>query len=411
MYLEPATTYSAEAAVAKRRGLFARLVDFVEPPAPAAIADTLLQEQFQQVGACIPILYLALSCNLLAALFTFQTHLSQLAFVGAPLVLLALSVVRLLRWSRWRKATTNPGTSKRKLRSSLWNSAFISGIAGLWGAWTFLTIADPHRMMVLISVTMAVFSGICCLWALPRAASLAALFGLLPILLVMVSLSDPIYRATAISVGIVVALQLRLIQGRYAELLRSLIAEHDLHVLANTDALTKLANRRAFNTCLESSIEHLDDHKGLVLVLIDLDDFKGANDQHGHPVGDAILLSVGQRLTSLCPQALCVARLGGDEFAVITTADIIGDTRHWVSAARAMLSLPYLIGEASPQISASIGITHCAGPDCTPGSLLSAADRGLYADKYRPQNRAAHGAARKPSPRFERRANRATGAG
>ena len=55
----------------------------------------------------------------------------------------------------------------------------------------------------------------------------------------------------------------------------------------------------------------------LALLLVDLDDFKGVNDTHGHPFGDALLRAVAERLKEAAGETATVARIGGDEFALL----------------------------------------------------------------------------------------------
>lgn len=87
---------------------------------------------------------------------------------------------------------------------------------------------------------------------------------------------------------------------------------------AHTDALTGLANRRAF-------FERLEHTQGLATVpvdvaVVDLDGFKKINDRHGHAAGDRVLQEVARWLTELAGPAGTVARMGGDEFAVVVPA-------------------------------------------------------------------------------------------
>lgn len=84
---------------------------------------------------------------------------------------------------------------------------------------------------------------------------------------------------------------------------------------AHTDALTGLANRRAF-------FERLEHTEGLATVpvdvaVVDLDGFKKINDRHGHAAGDRALQEVARWLTELAGPAGTVARMGGDEFALV----------------------------------------------------------------------------------------------
>lgn len=94
-----------------------------------------------------------------------------------------------------------------------------------------------------------------------------------------------------------------------------------LESVALTDELTRLVNRRGFNESLARELATAKRHCGVsgVLVLIDLDGFKGVNDTLGHLAGDAVLRKVAEILQANTRGTDIVARLGGDEFAVILT--------------------------------------------------------------------------------------------
>lgn len=90
--------------------------------------------------------------------------------------------------------------------------------------------------------------------------------------------------------------------------------------LANTDSLTGLANRRAFDNALATRIDAFnqrEDVSQFALCFLDLNGFKPVNDQHGHDVGDQVLRTVSIRLRSALRGADLVARQGGDEFMLL----------------------------------------------------------------------------------------------
>jgi diguanylate cyclase (GGDEF)-like protein len=95
--------------------------------------------------------------------------------------------------------------------------------------------------------------------------------------------------------------------------------------IANQDSLTGIANRRAFDSTLRRELEaravsrgrREGDDEPLALLLFDLDDFKAINDDHGHPVGDAVLCQAAERTRRVLRSTDLLARIGGDEFAVI----------------------------------------------------------------------------------------------
>lgn len=106
--------------------------------------------------------------------------------------------------------------------------------------------------------------------------------------------------------------------GMFQDVTERHALETQLRRNADTDALTLLSNRAAFDRTLEAAIaESAASGTPLALVLIDLDGFKLINDTLGHPAGDEVLRIVGQRLRSDLLNDSFVARLGGDEFGVI----------------------------------------------------------------------------------------------
>ena len=88
--------------------------------------------------------------------------------------------------------------------------------------------------------------------------------------------------------------------------------------LSRTDALTGLANRRAFMEALErESSRHRRFPRALTLAYVDLDNFKGINDTHGHAAGDELLRAVAETMGDSVRDVDSVGRLGGDEFAIL----------------------------------------------------------------------------------------------
>ncbi|MGZ6826584.1 MAG: diguanylate cyclase [Mycobacteriales bacterium] len=92
----------------------------------------------------------------------------------------------------------------------------------------------------------------------------------------------------------------------------------ELERLAATDPLTKVANRRTFEACLERELARaVRSGEQVSLVILDLDHFKAVNDTHGHPAGDEALRNVAAALAITCREFDTAARYGGEEFAVV----------------------------------------------------------------------------------------------
>lgn len=102
-------------------------------------------------------------------------------------------------------------------------------------------------------------------------------------------------------------------------------AEEELRFLAHHDPLTKLTNRSLFNDRLESALRGAHRHGSqLALLFLDINDFKGINDVHGHATGDSVLCEIARRLESCVRETDTVARMGGDEFTVLLTDVVSG---------------------------------------------------------------------------------------
>ena len=153
--------------------------------------------------------------------------------------------------------------------------------------------------------------------------------------------------------------------------------------LAYHDSLTGLPNRSLFLQLLRTAIDGCADRPSVhALLFIDLDKFKPVNDTFGHPVGDALLVAVAQRLRAAMRKTDLVARIGGDEFVVLRT-HLLDPTKADALAQTLVRSLsrPFSIGQNLLAIGASIGIALWPenGGDAT--TLIQAADNAMYRAK------------------------------
>jgi len=153
--------------------------------------------------------------------------------------------------------------------------------------------------------------------------------------------------------------------------------------LAHYDSLTGLANRFQLSQALEKILASpLENGRACGVLLLDLDRFKQVNDSLGHPVGDALLKQVAQRLLHTVDQAGQVGRLGGDEFQVIVPGTVNRDRLgELASAIIHALSQPYTIEGQSVVIGASVGVAVAPDDGLTSETLVRNADLALYAAK------------------------------
>ncbi|TAI61567.1 EAL domain-containing protein [Bradyrhizobium sp. Leo170] len=160
-------------------------------------------------------------------------------------------------------------------------------------------------------------------------------------------------------------------------------AQERISHMARHDALTNLPNRTLFREQLEKGLRLARRSDQLAVFCLDLDHFKIINDSLGHPVGDALLKAVAQRLGECVTENDTVARLGGDEFAIV---QFCGDCDPSAVAALASLvvekiAAPYEIGGHQLVIGVSIGISLAPEDGKNPDELLKKADLALYRAK------------------------------
>ena len=153
--------------------------------------------------------------------------------------------------------------------------------------------------------------------------------------------------------------------------------------LAHKDALTGLHNRASFQGRLQEMLARAKRTGSEVAVLcLDLDRFKTVNDTLGHPVGDALLRKVAERLQSTVREGDVVARLGGDEFAVLQ-ADVTQPQAAETLAARLvdLLARTYLIDGHMLNIGTSVGVALSPSDASDADELMKRADLALYRAK------------------------------
>jgi diguanylate cyclase (GGDEF)-like protein len=152
--------------------------------------------------------------------------------------------------------------------------------------------------------------------------------------------------------------------------------------MAHYDALTDLPNRIRFRERLDHALAFTRRGRMLALLCLDLDQFKAVNDTLGHPVGDALLQAVAQRLSERIQDTDTVARLGGDEFAIIQTAiERPSDATHFAARLIEALETPFEVSGYQIIIGTSIGIAFAPQDGQDPDMLLKNADLALYRAK------------------------------
>ena len=166
-------------------------------------------------------------------------------------------------------------------------------------------------------------------------------------------------------------------------------AERALAHQAMHDPVTGLANRYLLMDRLDQALLRLARIPGkVVLLFVDLDQFKAVNDAYGHEVGDRLLIELSRRLSALRRREDTVARLGGDEFVVLCESieDEAG-VREIAARLLGALGEPLDLGDGlQVRLSASIGVSITDDPQVRAADLLRDADRAMYRVKQQGRN-------------------------
>lgn len=161
----------------------------------------------------------------------------------------------------------------------------------------------------------------------------------------------------------------------------------ELEEKANFDALTNLLNKRAMLDFTSSVLQKSIDTENHALFFMDLDNFKGANDNLGHVFGDFLLKELGQRLKNSIRQQDLVGRVGGDEFVIFlrdvpNTDILLGKSKMLLST----ISEDFFDGEIRHSIHGSLGVAVYPDHGTTYEELYHHADIALYNSKNKGKN-------------------------
>lgn len=160
--------------------------------------------------------------------------------------------------------------------------------------------------------------------------------------------------------------------------LRSRLEVEEL--LARTDALTHIANRRAFFEAASLEVERARRHRrALTAAYVDVDDFKEVNDRLGHAEGDALLVAVARILRATTRAVDAVARLGGDEFGLLLPETDAGEAEALLDRLRDEILAA--MEEHGWRVGVSIGAATFVSPPASVDEMMACADELMYAAK------------------------------
>ncbi len=161
------------------------------------------------------------------------------------------------------------------------------------------------------------------------------------------------------------------------------IQNEQLRILASTDPLTKLSNRREINRRLEQVyLESKNSGKSFVVGIGDIDNFKRVNDTYGHDMGDVVLAAVAGTIGNNIPETGCASRWGGEEFLfVLPNTDINGGKECADKIISLIRSQTFTLEDKIFSVTMTVGIYECTSEDSL-DNVISRADSRLYKGKH-----------------------------
>lgn len=162
-----------------------------------------------------------------------------------------------------------------------------------------------------------------------------------------------------------------------------------LHILATTDSLTGIKNRRSFFDSSDPMIPYIKREKQpLVILAIDIDKFKAINDTHGHHTGDVVLVEITKSISHILRKSDIFGRIGGEEFAILLPSTSLDGAKLVAEKMRDTIeNLKLFSGENLPiSVTISIGISDMNHNDNCTEDILLRADEALYKAKNNGRN-------------------------
>lgn len=362
-------------------GVLSSLRTRLIPPVPDAIRDDFTILRARRVETQTSMMYLMLLATTPTAAWAGAADVHWSIKFGFPVLLAVLCLLGLLenRMSRQRRM------SLRRASLIVQKTSRVSGVVAVmcstWCVVNWLASPPENHASFAMILTMGSLATAYCLSSIRFAAILNLAIGVIPISTLMLSSGQPAEVAAATSLLLATAILIRFILQGHVMLVDLLQLQKQTRDLANTDALTGLANRRALDERIAELVlpsRHLRPFK---LALLDLDGFKPVNDRFGHAVGDKLLCSVADRLSEVIGDHGLVVRQGGDEFAVLLPPG--SPLMDAPLADRILIALvrPHLIDGIPVTVSASVGIAHWPDNGSSVDALFEHADRALYQAK------------------------------
>lgn len=351
-------------------------------------SDALLTEQFRTLRPQVPAMYGAIIINMLFLAIVSAPDVGNAVFIAPALISVAIVGRLIVLWrSRDAIVTATVPEMRALMNGTLAAASVIAVGLVVW-------VEIIQRSGIEARTYVALFTALCtictasCLSSLPLAAYIVMALGTLPISVSLMMSGNIMMGSMGANLLLIAPLIVSKIYRQHERLChmvdsRSVIAaeKRKANEMAYHDALTGLANRRAFLNEIARASATLPP-TAVAMGMIDLDGFKIINDTYGHHIGDALLLEAGRRFQQLDLGDALIARLGGDEFAILLR-DVIAldEARDRIAQLGRVFDKPFTLGAQVLRLRASIGMALNVTQADTTLALIARADLAMYEAK------------------------------
>ncbi|USI71449.1 putative bifunctional diguanylate cyclase/phosphodiesterase [Sphingomonas morindae] len=355
--------------------------------------DAVAVAQWREMRRQVPFLYALLIVNGAAVAYTHRAVAPLWLTLWAAVALASLSAVRMVHWLTvgTRQQPDGLGARRALRRTTLLSAVLAAGYVG-WAVALDDYGGPMERAHVALFIAITVIGCIFCLICLPQAALAVTVIVTGAYLVHYLPSGDTVWTAIALNIAAVTLVMVQVMFNSFRAFTALVRSREELGarqaeserlgrenaLLAHTDSLTGLPNRRYFLARLEAMLAERNASGGRFVVgVLDLDRFKPVNDTHGHVVGDRLLTQVGERLRGLATPSMLIARLGGDEFGMT----LVDDVDHAQAIGQSFcdaLTMPFQLDDIRITIGCSCGLAAYPEAGTSAHALFDRSDYALY---------------------------------
>ncbi|WP_341712641.1 diguanylate cyclase domain-containing protein [Erythrobacter sp.] len=360
-------------------------LDRAVPDLPDAIRDDYFVHAAKELQRQSPWLFRAMFINSIIAMFAGAEDAHPFVRFALPTVMACYCVFSLFALRSDWKFDAKPWRARKFLFESSLSSCFGAIICTSWCILSWLAAPVEARMHFPIILVMGGIATAFCLSHVKVGAVVNLVIDLVPISVLMILSGNPAELAAALSLTLAGAFQYIMISANQSRVIQLLTLQQQARQQAHTDPLTGLANRRAvFDRLRHPTLEG----SNCGLMIIDIDHFKGINDECGHEMGDQVLCEIAEIIGSHAIPGVLPARIGGEEFALLgPVEDVTGP--HALALLQDVRTAPMPHGR---QVTVSIGLSEgVIACEESWRKLYQRADAALYRAKSEGRNQLCQG--------------------